>query len=170
MGVRRVWIGVVAVLCVVATATMAAAQTMPQTAGTTLSGKAVTLAQAVRGQRVVLVAGFSRAGGSGTGAWVKAVEDDSALKGVAVWQVAMLAGAPGFVRGMIRNGMKRGLTAAEQERFVVLAEDEAAWRSYFGVAEDNVPYVMLLDAAGKVLWRGHGAAAAVEPALREAVK
>ena len=143
---------------------------MPQTAGTTLSGKAVTLAEAVRGQRVVLVAGFSRAGGSGTGAWVKAVEGDPALKGVAVWQVAMLAGAPGFVRGMIQSGMRKGLTAAEQERFVVLAEDEAAWRSYFGVTEDDVPYVMLLDAAGKVLWRGHGAAAGLEPALRGAVK
>ena len=145
-------------------------QTMPQTVGTTLSGKAVTLAQAVRGQRVVLVAGFSRAGGSGTGAWVKAVKADPALKGVDVWQVAMLAGAPGFVRGMIRNGMKKGLTAEEQERFVVLAQDEAAWRSYFGVTQDDVPYVMLLDAAGKVLWRGHGAAAGMEPALRGAAK
>ena len=143
---------------------------MPQTAGTTLSGKAVTLAEAVRGQRVVLVAGFSRSGGSGTGAWVKAVDGDPALKGVAVWQVAMLAGAPGFVRGMIQSGMRKGLTAAEQERFVVLAEDEAAWRSYFGVTEDDVPYVMLLDAAGKVLWRGHGAGAGLEPALRGAVK
>ena len=159
-----------AFLVLVAAGGLCRGQAMPQTAGTTLSGKAVTLAEAVRGQRVVLVAGFSRAGGSGTGAWVKAVEGDPALKGVAVWQVAMLAGAPGFVRGMIQSGMRKGLTAAEQERFVVLAEDEAAWRSYFGVTEDDVPYVMLLDAAGKVLWRGHGAGAGLEPALRGAVK
>lgn len=167
MDVRRVWAAVGVALLGGA---MSFGQTMPQTAGTTLSGKAVTLAEAVRGQRVVLVAGFSRAGGAGTGAWVKAVEGDPALKGVTVWQLAMLAGAPGFVRGMIKSGMRKGLTAAEQERFVVLAEDEAAWRSYFGVTEDDVPYVMLLDAEGKVLWRGHGAAAALEPALRGAVK
>ena len=159
-----------AFLVLVAAGGLCRGQAMPQTAGTTLSGKAVTLAEAVRGQRVVLVAGFSRAGGSGTGAWVKAVEGDPALRGVTVWQVAMLAGAPGFVRGMIQSGMRKGLTAAEQERLVVLAEDEAAWRSYFGVTEDDVPYVMLLDAAGKVLWRGHGAAAGLEPALRGAVK
>ena len=145
-------------------------ETMPQTAGETLSGQTVTLAQAVRGQRVVLVAGFSRAGGEGTGAWVKAVQADPALKGVAVWQVALLAGVPGIFRGAIRNGMKKGMPEEQQSRFVVLAQDEAVWRSYFGVTEDNVPYVMLLDAAGKVLWRGHGAAAAVEPALREAVR
>ena len=163
----RIWSAVAVLLCGVG---MAMAQAMPQTAGTTLSGQTVTLAQAVRGQRVVLVAGFSRAGGSGTGAWVKAVEGDPALKGVAVWQVALLAGVPGFVRGMIRNGMNKGLTAEEQERFVVLSQDEAAWRNYFGVTQDDVPYVMLLDAAGKVLWRGHGAAAAAEPALREAAQ
>ncbi|MDE3063960.1 MAG: hypothetical protein KGJ51_13000 [Acidobacteriota bacterium] len=132
----RIWSAVAVLLC---GAGMAMAQTMPQTAGETLSGQRVTLAQAVRGQRVVLVAGFSRAGGEGTGAWVKAVQTDPALKGVAVWQVAMLAGVPGIFRGAIRNGMKKGLTAAEQERFVVLAEDEAAWRSYFGVTEDSEP-------------------------------
>ena len=167
MRVWRVWMGIVAVLC---GATMAAAQTMPQTAGETLSGQTVTLAQAVRGQRVVLVAGFSRAGGEGTGAWVKAVQTDPALKGAAVWQVALLAGVPGIFRGAIRNGMKKGMPEEQQSRFVVLAQDEAAWRSYFGVTEDSEPYVLLLDAAGKVLWRGHGAAAAVEPALREAAK
>ena len=167
MVLRRVWVGAVVLVC---GAAMATGQAMPQTAGETLSGKAVTLAQAVRGQRVVLVAGFSRAGGEGTGAWVKAVEADPALKGVAVWQVAMLAGVPGFVRGMIQSGMRKGVTAAEQEQFVVLTQDEAEWRSYFGVAEDNVPYVMLLDAGGKVQWRGHGAAAGLEPALRGADK
>ena len=145
-------------------------ETMPQTAGETLSGQTVTLARAVRGQRVVLVAGFSRTGGEGTGAWVKAVQTDPALKGVAVWQVALLAGVPGLFRGAIRNGMKKGMPEEQQSRFVVLAQDEAAWRSYFGVTEDNAPYVLLLDGSGKVLWRGHGAAAAVEPALRGAVK
>ncbi len=163
----RMWSAMAVWLC---GAGRAMAQGMPQTAGTTLSGKAVTLAQAVRGQRVVLVAGFSRAGGSGTGAWVKAVEDDPALKGAAVWQVAMLAGVPGLMRGMIARGMRKGVTAAEQERFVVLSADEAAWRSYFGVTQDDVPYVVMLDAAGKVVWRGHGAAAGLEPALREAVR
>jgi hypothetical protein len=169
MDMRRAWVGIgtAVLLC---GAAMAVAQAMPQTAGETLSGHTVTLAQAVRGQRVVLVAGFSRAGGSGTGAWVKAVKADPALKGVEVWQVALLAGVPGIFRAAIRNGMKKGMPEEQQSRFVVLAQDEAAWRSYYGVTEDDVPYVMLLDAAGRVLWRGHGTAAGMEPALREAVK
>jgi hypothetical protein len=34
------------------------------------------------------------------------------------------------------------------------------------VSDDQVPYVVLIDATGKVLWRGHGQAAELEPLLR----
>jgi len=82
----------------------------------------------------------------------------------------MLAGAPGFIRGMIRSGMKKGLSAVEQDRFVVLTDDEKLWRTYFDVTADNEPYVALLDSEGKVLWRGHGSAANSERQLRAAMR
>jgi hypothetical protein len=145
------------------------AQSLPATAGETLSGKHIVLADAVRGHIAILVAGFSREGGAGTGDWVKAIHVDPAFANGTMYQVAMLAGAPGFIRGMIRSGMKKGLSAAEQERFVVLTEDEQLWRTYFDVTTDNEPYVALLDAQGKVLWRGHGAAAQIEPQLKSAL-
>ena len=50
------------------------AQSLPSTAGETLSGKPIVLADAVRGHTAVLVAGFSREGGNGTGDWVKAIQ------------------------------------------------------------------------------------------------
>ena len=141
---------------------------MPGTAGETLSNKHIVLADAVRGHAAVLVAGFSREGGAGTGDWVKAIQADPALAGVAVYQVAEIAGAPSLIRGMIRNGMKKGLTPAQQDAFVVLTADEAQWKTFFSVADDSVPYVAFLDAHGKVLWMGHGAAATLEPQLRTA--
>jgi hypothetical protein len=100
---------------------------------------------------------------------MKSIHVDPVLANLTVFQVAMLAGVPGFIRGMIRSGMKKGLSAAEQERFVVLTEDEQLWRTYFDVTTDNEPYVALLDAQGKVLWRGHGAAAQIEPQLKSAL-
>jgi hypothetical protein len=145
------------------------AQSFPATAGETLSGKHVVLADAVRGHTTILVAGFSREGGAGTGDWVKTIHADPAFAKATVYPVAMLAGAPAFIRGMIRSGMKKGLSAAEQDRFVVLTEDEQLWRTYFDVTTDNEPYVALLDAQGKVLWRGHGAAAQIEPQLKSAL-
>jgi len=145
-------------------------QDMPTTAGETLSGKHVVLANEVRGHIAVVVAGFSREGGNGTGAWVKAIHADSALAGVSVYQIAQIAGAPGLIRGMIKSGMRKGVAASEQDNFVVLTQDEKLWRTYFEVGDDQIPYVKMIDAKGKVLWRGHGSAADLEPKLRDALK
>jgi hypothetical protein len=81
----------------------------------------------------------------------------------------MMKGAPGILRGMIKSGMRKGMSAAEQERSVVLTKDDDAWEKYFAVSNAQEPQVMLLDADGNVLWRGHGAASAVEAELRNAV-
>jgi hypothetical protein len=147
----------------------ASSQEMPNTAGETLSGKRIVLADEVRGHAVVLVAGFSHEAGNGTGAWIKAIHADPALASVSVYQVAEIAGAPSLIRGMIKSGMKKGVPAAEQDYFVVLTEDAKPWRSYFQVGDDQVPYVMLLDQSGKILWLGHGSASDLEAQLKGAL-
>ena len=141
-------------------------QAMPSTAGETLSGKHIVLAEAVRGHAAVVIAGFSKEAGDGCGLWAKAVRGDAALAGLQVYQVAEIEGAPGFVRGMIKSGMRKGVAAAEQDNFVVLTADDKLWRAYFGVSTDKDPYVAMLDASGNVLWHGHGAARDLEPLLR----
>jgi hypothetical protein len=70
------------------------AQSLPATPRETLSGKHVVLADAVRGHATILVAGFSREGGAGTGDWMKAIHADPAFANATVYQVAMLASAP----------------------------------------------------------------------------
>jgi hypothetical protein len=96
------------------------------------------------------------------------MHSDHAFNDVAIYQVAMLAGAPSLLRGVIKNGMKKGLAPAEQDHFVVLVQDEILWRRYFDVSADKDPYVVLIDASAKILWHGHGAAAELEPQLRAA--
>jgi hypothetical protein len=145
-----------------------AAQTLPATAGETLSGKPIVLADAMRGHPAILIAGFTKAGGDGAGAWAKAVKSDTALAGIPVYSMAMLERAPGFVRGMIKSSMRKGATPDEQDRFVILTQDEKLWRSYFGVTDDKDPYVVLLDANGQVRWHGHGTAKDLELQLRAA--
>ena len=143
---------------------------MPGTVGETLSGKKIVVADAVRGHLVVLVAGFSHDGGIACGDWMKAIRGDAALAGVEVYEIAMLEGAPGLFRGMIKSGMRRGMSSAEQERSVVLTQDDKLWEKFFAVSNGQVPQVMLLDAAGNVAWHGQGKAAELEPELRDAVK
>lgn len=146
------------------------AQGMPSTEGETLSGKRIVLADAVRGHATVLVAGFSRDGGAGTGAWMKAVREDPALAGVEAFQIAMLGGAPGLIRGTIKNGMRKGLSGGEQGRFVVLTQDGKLWQKYFDVSVDKDPYVVLIDPNGNILWHGHGSSINLEPLLRPALR
>jgi hypothetical protein len=142
----------------------------PLTPGETLSGKRIVLAEALRGHTSVLVMSFSREAGDGCNAWARSVRADAALNGVAVYQAAMLEGAPGLLRGVIKSAMRKGLTAAEQDHYVILAQDGKPWRSYFGVTADKDPYVVLVDAAGRVRWRGHGAARDLEALLKAALK
>src|ERR1035438_6632550 len=105
----------------------ARAPAMQAPAGETLSGKKIVLADAMRGHAAVLVAGFSHDGGMGCGDWMKAIRADSALAGVDVYEIAMLEGAPGLFRGMIKGGMRKGMSSAEQERSVVLTQDDKLW-------------------------------------------
>jgi ATP10 protein len=169
MAVRNLVLG----WAILGAATMAGvngfSQDMPNTVGETLSGKRIVLADQIRGHAVVLVAGFSHQAGNGTGSWVKAIHADPALASVVVYEIAEIAGAPSLIRGMIKSGMKKGVPPAEQDYFVVLTEDAKPWRSFFEVVDDQLPYVMLLDPSGKILWRGHGSASDLEAQLKGAV-
>lgn len=166
---RNVALGLVVLVAAALTGLKGFSQEMPNTAGETLSGKRIVLADQVRGHAVVLVAGFSHEAGNGTGPWVKAIHSDPALASVSVYEIAEIAGAPSLIRGMIKSGMKKGVPAAEQDYFVVLTEDAKPWRSYFEVGDDQVPYVMLLDPSGKILWHGHGSASDLEGLLKGAL-
>ena len=146
------------------------AQAIPTTAGETLSGKPVVPAELMRGQTTILVAGFSHDAGMQSAAWRKAVHVDSALKGLPVYELAMLEKAPAIIRGMIQSGMRKGVPAAEQDQIIVMTRDEKLWEKFFGVENDKDPYVVLLDARGNVLWHGHGPAEKLEPLLKGALK
>ncbi|MGA2535105.1 MAG: hypothetical protein ABSF53_03750 [Terracidiphilus sp.] len=146
------------------------AQTMPATEGETLSGHRMVLAQAVQGHASIVIGSFSKDAGSACEEWSKAIQADPALAAVTVYQAANLERAPGFVRGMVKSSMRKQTPVSIQDRFIVFTQDDAQWRSYFGVTTDKDPYVVLMDASGQVRWHGHGAAAGLEPLLKAALK
>jgi hypothetical protein len=168
MGLCRVAVCWVLVACAGAAPLNAQLPAMPGTAGERLSGKKIVLADAVRGHTAVLVAGFSHEGGIACGDWMKAIRADAALRGIEVYEIAMLEGAPGLFRGMIKSGMRKGMSTSEQDRVVVLTLDDKLWEKFFAVSNRQEPQVMLLDAKGNVVWHGHGTASAVEPQLGSA--
>jgi len=132
------------------------AQDLPKTAGETLTGKRMVLADAVKGHVTVVIVGFSKDAGDPCTDWARGLRAEAAFADVPVYEAAMLAGAPSFVRGMIKSSMRKGLSAAEQENFVILTSDERTWRDAFQVVNEKDPYVLLLAADGRVKWQGHG--------------
>lgn len=146
------------------------AQQIPATAGETLSGKHVVPSELVRGHAVILVAGFSHDAGMQSNSWRKAILADSTLDGIPVYELAMLEKAPGMIRGMIKSGMRKGTSPAEQDRIIVMTQDQKLWEAFFAVENDKDPYVVMLNEKGDVLWHGHGPSATLEPELRKTLE
>lgn len=147
----------------------AAAQSLPSTPGETLSGHRIVLAQMAQDHPTIVVAAFSHKGGERSGHWMQAMKKDPALAGVPVYQIVMLGSVPTLFRGALKDMIRKNIDPADQDRFVVLTQDENLWRAYFHVSVNEDPYVVLLDAHGQVRWTGHGSPRDLEPTLRAAL-
>lgn len=156
-------------VCLIAMGVAAQGRQLPTTVGESLSGKPVTLSNVIAGHKTVIVAGFSHASSDGVGEWVHELEADKALGGVQIYSIAELEHAPSFLRGLIKGGMRKGSSVAAQDRAVVLTSDDDKWRAYYGVGNEDEPYVVVLGPKGEVLWLGHGKAGELEPKVREAL-
>jgi len=143
--------------CLLLFATLAAAQTIPHAEAEALSGRKVVLPDDFSGHAAVLIVGFSRSGGDSARRWGKQLPQDLAgEKNLRIYSVAQLQDAPKMVRGMIKHGMRGGLSKGEQDFFVVLDQDEDAWKKATDFGDTNDAYILLLDSTGKVLWKTHG--------------
>jgi len=151
------------------------AQSLPPTVGETLAGQRVVLAEAVRGYTTVLLISFSREAGAASDAWSQKLHSDPAFATVALYRAVLLEAAPGLVRGLIKAALRRQLSSAEQQRYVVLVRDEAQWRDVCNTGTDKasldkMPCVLLLGADGQVRWRGEGTPDSLLPQLKTALR
>ena len=138
-------------------ATFALAQTIPRAEAEALSGRKIVLPDDFSGHAAVLIVGFSRSGGDAAGRWGKQLHQDLAGDTrVRIYSVAELQDAPKMVRGMIKHGMRSGLSKEERDFFVVLDQDEDSWQKASDFADTNDAYILLVDSTGKILWKTHG--------------
>jgi hypothetical protein len=144
-------------------AALASAQTIPHAKAEALSGRKVVLPDDFSAHSAVLIVGFSRSGGDSASRWGKQLSRDLAgEKNLRIYSVAELQDAPKMVRGMIRHGMRNGLSKEEQDFFVVLYEDQDAWKKAADFADTNDAYILLADSTGKIVWKTHGKSPDVE--------
>lgn len=129
---------------------------LPITHAKALSGAVVVLPASDHAATLIL-AGFSKKSSASVKAWwLQAKAWCGANPRVACYRAAVLQDAPSFLRGMIVGGMKRDMSPAEQEGFVTVFENEAAWKRSFAFGAEDDAYVALFDKDGKRLWHTSG--------------
>lgn len=146
------------------------AQTMPHSSGEILTGGSLCLAEAVHGKPTLLVASFSRESSRDSAEWIRALHNDPAFAGSAIYQLVMLQRAPALVRPLIRRGLRNQTPAAFQNHTLLLTSDELAWHDWLHAGIATEPSVIALDASGKILWSGTGPSGALLQKLKAALR
>jgi hypothetical protein len=144
-------------------ATFAVAQTLevgsqfPSMRGETLAGTSLVLPEAAAGGPALLTITFSTKAGKSARAWNERFEKDhGSQSSVTSYSVAMLEEVPRIFRGMVKSGIKKGVPQNLRNRFLVVTSEEAAWKKYLNVTDDELPYLVLIDGNGRVIWKDHG--------------
>ena len=127
---------------------------------TTLEGKSGTIAlDPVRGGLLVL--GFSRQSNPQAREWfrqLRAKSSGQGDRGVPLYNVVGLVGAPRFVRGMVRRGIRSGVAEEDRSTFFIVEQDDAFWRALASVDDDRPAYVLRVNPNGVVCARHVGPA------------
>lgn len=173
---RRGWLAVA--LCLVLASRIlhgqaaAPAASLPQTAGETLAGKELVIAESVRGRAAILVITFSRKAAKEAAVWTKRLTaEPSTSPELVVHQVAHLQDVPGLLRGLVTGIIRRGTPSQLHSTFVVLLKDQGLWKQFVNFQKPDTPYIVLLNQTGEAIWRTQGIFdEEKQTALRVAVK
>jgi hypothetical protein len=145
-----------ALLFLVLSASVLAADTFPNLQADALSGRHVSLPADSHGRIALVVIGFSRNSQKATDAWRKRFESDFTPPRFAVYPVAVLEAAPRMIRGFITGSMKKGMSPADQDRYLILVHDEGVWKQRVKFSAEDDAYLFLVDADGSVRWQASG--------------
>jgi hypothetical protein len=146
------------VLCGLALTTgKAPGQQIPQIEEQNLSGRRVVLPDAVSGKVAVLILGFTRASKELSTAWNNKLQRDLAnTPDIEVCSMPVLEEVPGFVRGMVISGIKKGVPETQRDHFVPVLHHEAEWKKLVNYQEQDDAYMVVLDRKGNVSYQLHG--------------
>jgi hypothetical protein len=131
---------------------LAGADQLPVTPAETLSGAKLNFPAAFAGRKVVCVFSFSREAGDAVPLWMTRLTES----GADALSVANLEAAPGFIRGVIRGGMRKATPKTQLDRALIMTKDDKAWRQALGLKQEKLPLVILLDSAGRPQWSYEG--------------
>jgi hypothetical protein len=148
-------------------AQLALGSELPLLEAKTLSGDRATLPRDAQGHPMILVLSFSKGAAKVTRPWLEACRAPAAsgapaMPVVRCFDVRMLEGVPGFMRGMVERSMRKGLPEELQRDALLVYVDNDAWRERVGGTEEKTAYVIGCDGEGRVRAAARGEFTATE--------
>jgi hypothetical protein len=130
---------------------------IPAAHGTTLAGSDIALPDALKGKVNIVVIGFSHAAQEQIGSWGRLIAADYGKStDTGYFELAMLAGGPRMLRGMIIKRMGSAVPFDERGHYIPVLEGEPAWRAVAHYNRSDNAYILLVDSKGLVLWQTEG--------------
>ena len=104
----------------------------------------------------VLLVGFSREANAQVQPWWDALQVARSEHDFAPYNVSVIEGAPGFVQGMIRRGMRKQAKASRRDYLLLVVEGAEAWRSFLNAEDDAAAHLVRFDDGGGICLRRFG--------------
>ena len=147
-----------AVLLLVIVSSVFAQSQLPHFAGETLSGRKLTMPDAVLAHPTVLVIGFTHASGPHCTDWATRLGTEfGSNTEFERYSVIFLEDAPRLVRGMAKSGIKSGVPKQEYDNYLIATEHEKEVKAAVHFEAPDDAYLVLLGPGGTVRWTFHGA-------------
>jgi homogentisate 1,2-dioxygenase len=143
---------------ILASTDLRASEPFPRISGERLSGSALVLPDGVKGQPTLFIISFSRNARTQTAEWGKRLKERKQPAAFDFLQVLELEEVPKFFRGFVKSSLKKSVGKDEQARFVLTFEGTDALKAVTAFRNADEAYLLLVDSAGMVQWREHGAA------------
>ena len=132
--------------------------TFPQVVGINLEGEEVALPAGFEGQRNLVAIGFEREHQVDIDTWIAVADDLMAdNETLRFYEVPTIYELGAASRLWINNGMRQGIPAPEaRARTITVYLDREAFRAALAIPDVDDIQILLLNEAGKVLWRTEG--------------
>ena len=134
------------------------AERIPEIHSTSFANQPVNLPAALQGKAAgILVIGFSRGSREAVTGWARKIAADYRTSPVvAYYELPIVAGVPGFVRGVVLRSIKSSTPERAQPRVVPIANDEAGWKAITHYGQPDDAYLLVVDNLGNVVWQTQG--------------
>ena len=117
----------------------------------------MTLPDGARGRPVILVVGFTQGSRDAVTLWGRQLaEGYGGSSSVRHYEMAVLAGVPRVLRGLVGGRIKASMPDVARAHFLYIFDHEAEWRAAVGYSSPDDAYVLLVDGEGRVRWQTHG--------------